>query len=98
MSPARVKEKNAKAKPNQTSVQPQPTEPDVTVHSDVDGSAFWQPSHEEIAALAYSYWISRRPEDGSAEEDWLRAERELNARRTVASERGSSAGKRSEAA
>lgn len=35
----------------------------------------------EIALLAYSYWEARRGQNGSAEEDWLRAERELRARR-----------------
>jgi len=31
----------------------------------------------EIARLAYSYWEARGCRGGSAEEDWLRAEREL---------------------
>jgi hypothetical protein len=35
------------------------------------------PSHEEIAALAYSYWEARGFQGGSPKEDWLRAEREL---------------------
>ena len=35
---------------------------------------------EEIAKLAYSYWIARGYSHGSAEEDWLRAERELQRR------------------
>jgi len=34
-------------------------------------------SHEEIAKLAHSYWVTRGYTDGHAEEDWLRAEREL---------------------
>jgi hypothetical protein len=33
---------------------------------------------EEIAALAYSYWVQRGYAPGSPEQDWLRAERELN--------------------
>jgi hypothetical protein len=33
--------------------------------------------HELIAVLAYSYWEARGPTNGSAEEDWFRAEREL---------------------
>jgi hypothetical protein len=32
---------------------------------------------EAIAALAYSYWVARGCADGSPEEDWIRAEREL---------------------
>jgi len=35
------------------------------------------PTHEEIARLAYSYWEARGWKHGSAEQDWLRAEREL---------------------
>jgi len=38
------------------------------------------PSHEQIAALAYSYWEARGRQGGSAEEDWLRAERKLRGR------------------
>jgi hypothetical protein len=37
--------------------------------------------HEEIARLAYSYWEARGCTGGSAEEDWLRAEREYRRRR-----------------
>jgi hypothetical protein len=35
------------------------------------------PSHEDIAALAYQMWLERRGEDGTADEDWFEAEREL---------------------
>ena len=35
------------------------------------------PSREEIARLAEQYWMERGRQDGSAEQDWLRAEREL---------------------
>jgi DUF2934 family protein len=34
-------------------------------------------SMDSIAQLAYSYWEQRGYQGGSAEEDWLRAEREL---------------------
>jgi hypothetical protein len=33
---------------------------------------------QQIAELAYSYWISRGQTHGSAEHDWLRAEQELS--------------------
>ena len=36
-----------------------------------------QPTHEQIAALAYTYWVARGCQGGSPEEDWLRAEQEL---------------------
>jgi hypothetical protein len=35
------------------------------------------PSYEEIAQLAERYWAERGWQDGYAEQDWLRAEREL---------------------
>lgn len=37
-------------------------------------------SQEEIARLAYSYWVARGYAAGSPEEDWLRAEQEVKAR------------------
>jgi len=40
-------------------------------------SAPAKPSHDEIAALAYSYWEAGGRQGGSQCEDWLRAEREL---------------------
>jgi hypothetical protein len=39
------------------------------------------PAHHDIAALAYSYWEARGRQGGSALEDWLRAERELQKRK-----------------
>jgi Protein of unknown function (DUF2934) len=38
-------------------------------------------SHEEVSKLAYSYWIARGYTHGGAEQDWLRAEQELKAKR-----------------
>lgn len=38
-------------------------------------------SQEEVAKLAYSYWIAGGYEHGGAEKDWLRAEQELRAKR-----------------
>ena len=37
-------------------------------------------SHEEIAKLAYSYWIAGGRRGDTALSDWLRAERALNDR------------------
>ncbi len=42
-------------------------------------SVRWATS-EEVAKLAHSYWLARGCAHGHAEEDWLRAERELNGR------------------
>ena len=40
----------------------------------------FSPAHEEIASLAYAYWVERGYTSGSPEEDWLRAEAELRQR------------------
>jgi hypothetical protein len=36
-----------------------------------------QPTHEEIAELAYQYWKEREGGEGNSEDDWLRAEQDL---------------------
>jgi Protein of unknown function (DUF2934) len=41
------------------------------------------PSHEEISALAYTYWEERGYAHGDPEHDWLRAEAELRQRALV---------------
>lgn len=43
-----------------------------------------EPSADDIAKLAYSYWESRGCQGGSPEEDWLRAEQELRLRASYA--------------
>ena len=40
-----------------------------------------QHTREDVAKLAYSYWIARGYSHGYAEEDWLRAEAELAGKR-----------------
>jgi hypothetical protein len=40
-----------------------------------------RPTHEQIAVRAYSFFIERGWRHGNDEEDWLRAEQELLARR-----------------
>jgi len=40
-----------------------------------------QHSREDVAKLAYSYWIARGYSHGAADEDWLRAEAELTGKR-----------------
>ena len=54
----------------------------VTLETDPDGNNC--PSHNEIAVLAYSYWEARGYQGGSPEEDWLRAELELNGKHEAA--------------
>ena len=36
-----------------------------------------RPAHEQIAALAYALWQARGCPEGSPEEDWLNAEKQL---------------------
>jgi hypothetical protein len=43
-----------------------------------------EPTYEEIANLAYSYWQARGCQGGSSDEDWLRAEQELRIRAVAA--------------
>jgi hypothetical protein len=43
-----------------------------------------QPSRDQIALLAYSYWEARGFQGGSPDEDWLRAEQELSTRAVAA--------------
>lgn len=44
-----------------------------------------EPAEQAIARLAYTYWLARQHDgkQGSAEEDWLRAERELRERQSA---------------
>lgn len=42
------------------------------------------PSHQEIATLAYSFWVSRGYQGDFHLEDWLRAEQELLRSRGIA--------------
>jgi hypothetical protein len=45
--------------------------------ADLEPIADREPTADEIARLAYSYWEARGGQGGSADEDWFRAEREL---------------------
>ena len=63
-----VKKTKATAKPGKTSTKKK------TVAQAAEPAL---PSNEEIKQLAEKYWAARGYEDGYAEQDWLRAEREL---------------------
>jgi len=41
-----------------------------------------KPTHQEIAALAHELWVERGSPEGSAEEDWLKAEEQLMSERS----------------
>jgi hypothetical protein len=45
----------------------------------------FSPTQDEIAALAFEFWEQRGRPLGSPDEDWLRAEREIEHRRTPGS-------------
>lgn len=50
-------------------------------HEDSVDLALSEPGiQQEIAQLAYEFWESRGRPDGSPEEDWFRAEREVQSR------------------
>jgi len=66
----------------QAEAQDKNQKPVIPPHTatDVEKSAYMD--REEIAKLAYHYWLAREGRGaGSAEEDWFRAEQELSARR-----------------
>ena len=49
-----------------------------------EGSSEIRPTHEDIAALAYTHWQEERCPEGTHEENWLRAEQELTPDRNSA--------------
>jgi hypothetical protein len=69
-APPRRKPASPKHAKHSASPAEKPSEPAAAV-------AVCEPSQDEIASLAYSYWEARGYAGGSSEEDWLRAEREL---------------------
>jgi len=66
----KVKKTKAPAKPKATAAAAKTT----MIKAKVTATT---PTHEEIARLAQQYWAERGWQDGQAEQDWLRAEREL---------------------
>jgi len=69
-APPRRKPVTAKRMKHAAAPAEKPMEPAAT-------AAVCDPSPDEIARLAYSYWEARGYAGGSPEEDWLRAQREL---------------------
>jgi len=63
-----VKKTKTTAKPRKTATKKEKV---------VQGSKPAKPSREEIERLAKSYWEARGCQDGYAEQDWARAEKEL---------------------
>jgi hypothetical protein len=71
-------------RPKHTAVPPETLTFSTSEPQQFQAAAQHEPAREEIARLAFSYWESRGRQGGSAEEDWLRAEKELRSRRAVA--------------
>jgi hypothetical protein len=69
-----VKKTKAAAKPRASAGTKKTSAKKKTVAEQVKATT---PTHEEIARLAEQYWAERGHQDGLAEQDWLRAEREL---------------------
>ena len=65
-----VKKAKAPAKPRTTTAK-------AKTKAAVDEVRADTPTHQEIAQLAHHFWVERGWQDGFAEQDWLRAEREL---------------------
>ena len=71
---ARSKHSVAAEKPVSPAEDPE-TETSLAVSNISESSA--EPSRDEIARLAYLNWLDRGCQNGSAEEDWFRAEQQL---------------------
>src|SRR5215475_2927307 len=68
-------------KPRTTkAASPSTRKTEVAVQSTVTLPVQEEYPHDEIARLAYSLWEERGAQDGTAIEDWLRAEREVLSR------------------
>src|SRR5262245_30621566 len=83
VAPRRQTTAKPRVKRAETTVQPVEQVAEIAASSEITVTPAG-PSHAEIALLAYSFWVSRGCQGGSPEEDWLRAEQQLNARASVA--------------
>jgi len=64
----------------EVTVAPVEADPPAVVMAVEEAPVAAAPTQQQIAALAYSYWVARGFEPGDPEQDWLRAERELSAK------------------
>jgi hypothetical protein len=75
----------AAARPRRTTPAARPKHsPNTAEIPSTPARAEYAPSHDEIAALAYTYWLGRGCQGGSPELDWQRAERELRVKASAA--------------
>ncbi len=78
------REENAVTEPNEVSVTAESDH--WAPEEDPEG-----PTREEIAVRAYQCWQERECSDGTAEDDWYRAEQELRRAKTRAQSKAQSA-------
>jgi len=83
-TPARPRAKRAVATPESAIAPTTPSEIAEPQTAVLAVATTYEPSHEEIAALAYLYWEARGCQGGSPEEDWLRAEQQLRSGTAIA--------------
>jgi hypothetical protein len=77
--PKRIKQFEMESSPTKTSSQHNETA--AADRDDAANEVSVAPDHEAISRLAYGFWLDRAHSgQGSAEEDWYRAERELRSR------------------
>jgi hypothetical protein len=83
-APARERRKSAAARPGRSTAEAETpvsrienSATELTPAVSASSTAHAEPSREQIARLAYSYWLDRGGQNGSPEEDWLRAEQAL---------------------
>jgi hypothetical protein len=93
--PAKSKKTSSPQSPSPQSPSPQspspqskatPRQPAVAEGDEIvkSGSLRAERAYDEIARLAYNYWLDRKDTgEGSPEQDWLRAEEELRGDRPV---------------
>lgn len=65
------------SKHNRTPVRTNQAPPAQSVPETTDQQTAPQPTREQVAQLAYSYWEARGFQGGRPEDDWIRAEQEL---------------------
>lgn len=74
-APARAK--STAARKHRNSAAAEKSESAMASSSSLAASPNGNPTFDEVAQLAYSYWEARGFQGGCPEEDWLRAEHEL---------------------